>query len=235
LSCIGRLQAGGRNIQFEKHKHEQAHQLEAIKTELSLVARLRGSAEERRAEVAARVLIACLQFLDRLRANTVPGYFGEPGLEAFQKEVNARWQASREVIAEFSKHWVLAETYLSPEVSDLFERSWRLWGEIQIDQGMHFDVNSQGGPKDRTFWNAGFGDSVREKVAVLRDEVKALLRPVAQLEQHSSSPSASGLPNKIGRPTPGTGLPNYYSTPKPSRYFFDVLWSRRGRPGDGIT
>ncbi len=202
-------------LQMEKFKREQAQQLEAIKADLSLVVRLRGSAEEKRAEIAATILISCLQFLDFLRAVTVPARFGrsqEPGNEGFLKEINSRWQAAHESHVEFSKSWVLAETYLPAEAGDLMERIWKLRGEIQIDQDMHFDMAAQGGPRDRQFWEGGFGESVRLKVAALRDEAKALLRPIAQLEAQPLSIAKNGgtppggaiaaaLPNKALNPT----------------------------------
>lgn len=188
-------------FQFERHKRGQAQQLEAIKADLSLVTRLRGSAEERRSEAAAKVLISCLQLLDFLRSVTSPGYSSKPGSETFEKEIGARWSAGQESMSEFTKHWVLAETYLAFEVCDLLERISKLRCDIQTAQSMLFGASLQGGPVDKTDLKAGFGDETRKMVAALRDEAKAILRPVAQI-------GLSGVP---------CGLPNSPSEPDRSR------------------
>jgi hypothetical protein len=183
-------------LQVEKFKREQAQQLEAIKADLSLVTRLRGSAEEKRAAVAAEILISSLQFLDFLRSVTKPTWVGpaESGQDGFIKEINSRWQAAHEIQLAFSKAWTLSETYLPPEVGDLMERIWKMRTEIHVSQSMHFDMAAQGGPRDMQFWERGFGESVRSNVSVLRDEAKGLLRPIAQLELGPQATAGRSVP-----------------------------------------
>ena len=174
-------------LQLEKFKREQNQQLEAIKADLTLMVRLRGSAEEKRAEVAARVLLSCLQYLDFLRVVTSPFRFGgEPGQDGFKKDVEARWRGAAETELDYSKSWALAETYLPAEIAGLMERIWKLRAEIWANQSTHFDLVAQGG-HDSTFYQGGFGSSTVAEIVGLRDEAKVLLRATAQLE---------ALPNK---------------------------------------
>lgn len=182
-------------LQLERFKREQSEQLEAVKANLSLVVRLRSTGEEKRSEVAAQVLISCLQFLDFLHAVTSPAHFGssqEPGNQGFKKEIYARWQGAHDLIMEYSKCWALAEAYLPSEAGDLMDRIWKQRSDIWANQSTHFDVVAQGG-RSGPLYEGGFGETARSRVTALRGEAKTLLRPIAQLATLPSATRPDGF------------------------------------------
>jgi hypothetical protein len=166
---------------MEKLKREQNEKLESIKADLALVTRLRGSSEEKRAEAAAQVLTSCLRYLDFLRVVTSPIRFGgEPGDGGFRRHTDSLWTGSQDLQSEFEKSWILSETYLPHEAAELMEKIWKRRSEIWASQSTHFDLVAQGG-RDPKIYAGGFGHELGPEMEHLRDEAKALFRPIAQL------------------------------------------------------
>jgi hypothetical protein len=173
------------SFQLERFKGEQAQKLEPVKSQLALLVRLQAGVHEKRAEIAARVLVACLDFLDMLAYITSPMHIGESDdqspADSFAAVIDQRWKEGNPSQIEFNKCRALADTYLPAEAAELMTRIWELRAEIWANQSTHFAMVGQG-PGGREFWRNGFGSVPASKAAALKDDAKALLRPIVQQE-----------------------------------------------------
>jgi hypothetical protein len=156
-----------------------AKDLEGMKADLGHLSRLRTTAEEKHAEIAADVLFTGLEYIGVLVHLTTMTPLApvqrDLALEAQrEEEMNVRWiEAARPYDEKFHKAWRLVESYLPEEVHELFERVWNLKCEIRAEQVSH------AGGGGREAFRAGFGAAPEGRLVELRAEMKSLLRPLA--------------------------------------------------------
>jgi hypothetical protein len=140
----------------------------------------------KQAEVAGEVLATTLRFLSDVKANTsmairttdAAGEAGQAEHERFALAIESRWTQLRPTHDRFMEAWAKAETYLSDEVNKVLERISDEQRSIWSAQ-----VTSIGLPRGsaREIWADGFGSAPQTRLDELRDEVRKLLRPIAQL------------------------------------------------------
>jgi hypothetical protein len=182
-------------LQLEKFKREQSAQLEAIKADLSVVAKLRSTAEERKAQVAGEVLVGALRYLDALSAVVSLGMWAAPAdAERDSKmtaEYEARWKFAEPFAEEFRRAWVAAEVFLPEDAADLMEALWKEKAEIQANQMTAIAMAGQRGPGfDPSFHKRGYGQVPKGALDDLRARFKGTLRPLAQLQGAASRAAA---------------------------------------------
>jgi hypothetical protein len=166
---------------------EVAERTEHLKSQLAVLTQLSTSSQQKRAEIAAEVLVTLLRMLDALHDVTSlvafvheedpPG--GSPVREKAMSDVIAQAATLGPYDTEFRKAWLLAETLLPDEVTELFDRTNRLKGDILVAQYAH--AKYAGTDYAVAVFGSGYGAEPRKRIAELRDNAKAILRPIAQL------------------------------------------------------
>jgi len=191
---------------FERLRADQAKELEALKSELSVIARLQAQAVERRAGIAAQVLISTLRYLDALKAATSVAFQAQtqPGgseSDVLRADFNARWEGIQEREADFTDALVLAEVHLPEGVNGILAEVWTLRREIRANQSTHVAmlVNSKGGYHDSRFFEKSFGSEPQKKIDQLRDASRTKLRALVSLQLEQVAELASA-PVEIAQP-----------------------------------
>lgn len=182
-------------LQLEKFRREQNTQLEAIKADLNVVAKLRGTAEEKKAQVAGEVLVGALRYLDALSAVVSAGIWAAPTStereSTLAAEYEARWKFAEPFAEEFRRAWVAAEVFLPEQAADLMEALWKEKAEIQANQMTAIAMaNQRGAGFDPSFHKRGFGQVPKNALDGLRAKFKVTLRPLAQLQAATSTPAS---------------------------------------------
>ena len=185
-------------------------QLERFKADLSVTSRLEAQSVERRATIAAQVLVCTLRYLDALRSSTTPGaqVATQPSATpaAFLKaEFEARWAVLREYEKQFGDACVQAEVYLSDGVSGFLEEIADYGNELYANQITHLTMLHNGGGHDQTYFENSIGRRPRARIKELRDGALANLRPLIKLGRASRGECAE-LPNMALNAT-GAGAP----------------------------
>ena len=176
----------------EAERADAAYKLEIAKTALGNVAR----ADERRAEVAAEALGATLRFLDALKwtasarldprrgAANVDGAIVDGAIEEEIEEHGRILKRLERYERKFHLAWERAQIYLPEHVAEALEQAVDLKLEIMVMQ-IAYNVTVASGDVKPNFFEemrrAAFGDEPQGKIAALRAELKALLRPMASL------------------------------------------------------
>mgnify|MGYP000198939924 CR=1 FL=1 len=166
---------------------DNARALESLKADLSVSSRLRSTALEKRAPVAAEVLVATLDLLDgidlatsvfRIHTDPTPELGDNNRQNDRRLLVEARRKMLMPLYEDFGRKCVLAEVYLPDAVNDVLSEIKKLKWSIEVDQEMHAETMLH----DRLeFYEKGFGEIPKKQVAALRLKAKSELRPLAQL------------------------------------------------------
>jgi hypothetical protein len=174
-----------------------AKELEALRAEIGTGAK----ATEKRAAVAADVLLACLDVVDGMEAvASVAGIVADPEKEIAEdlrdwhrRKATARWDWLKQYDERFDRAYVMAQVYLPDNVCDALERLRKLKWSIHVDQLGHAELVHYGGRQDaQKFFSGGFGAEPTKQIRVLRDELKILLRPLAQMATKKEAAPAGG-------------------------------------------
>jgi hypothetical protein len=165
-----------------------AQAIEHLKAQLAKLTQLSTSGEQRRAEVAAEVLVGVLRMLDALDGATSQGVFAKRVDDAPAArhqwawlEADAREASVRPLDDEFRRAWHLAEVFLPEDVRDLFDRINKLKGEILGAHRTYALVLEQAPQHAVEVFRQGYGTEPSKKVGEVRARAKELLRPIAQL------------------------------------------------------
>jgi hypothetical protein len=175
--------------ELENVKAELTSQLEGVKVELATFSRLRTTAEEKRAQVAAEALVSVIRIIGLLRSVCAVYLSFEAhdvdasAVDLITRDRQERWNAVREFEPKFVEAWTLAQVYLPESTNGLLERIWFLRREIDAAQTRwEWTVAEK---MDARFVSTneeqGFGDIPEAKLDAALAEAKTLLRPVAQL------------------------------------------------------
>ena len=176
----------GEDVQrrLDADRAEAARGLEAVRAELALVGRLRTTREEKWSDVAAEVLLASLDLMDAVRTATNQIVLeGDPDREAGEdnkdwlaRQHAVRWAKVNKVYRRFMRQYARAEVYLPDECTEILSRARKLKRSIEVDQQMFCIFH--GGDQ---FFRKGWGSRPEKEAEAMRAEVKAVLRPYAQL------------------------------------------------------
>jgi hypothetical protein len=186
---VGALVVAFMNSRFQRD-------LEHLKADLAKLTDLTTSSEQKRAEVAAEVLVAALRMLDALDRAAGLGSFetervGDDDPDARRKwmrlQVEARDASVRIFDEEFRRAWHLAEVFLPEAAPELLYEITRLKGEILAGQQMHAMALDQSPQHAVQFHKQGYGLEPSQKIGDLRKRAKDFLRPIAQLAGKSKS------------------------------------------------
>jgi hypothetical protein len=152
----------------------------------------------KRAEVAGEVLVSSLRFLTGLQQIASPWITGEGppdaepeptserdrskrDAEALGHILSNRWEQFSATSTAFVDAWERAEVYLPENVIALLEEVWKARASIHSNQHMHVMMGRQGHADRYDFFEAGFGTDIRKSLDDLRNRVKGILRPLAQM------------------------------------------------------
>jgi hypothetical protein len=172
----------------DQQRAEHAAALEQVRVDLARYTQLSTSGEQKRAEVAAEVLVGVLRMLDALDGATFGGIFAKRVDDApvarhqwAWLEADAREASVRPLDDEFRRAWHLAEVFLPEDVRDLFDRINKLKGEILGAHRTYALVLEQAPQHAVEVFKQGYGTEPSKKVGEVRAKAKELLRPIAQL------------------------------------------------------
>jgi hypothetical protein len=165
--------------QLEDFRGKSSADLESIKASLTVAARLRTAAEEKRAQVAGEVLVACLKFLDALESAVTLAAIGDapPGAPAevqIERTVAARRDIVEAEAKQFAAAWILAETHLPDAVTSQVEQIWKQWLEIHAVQMTW--LASLGTPDSTQYYLRAIGPHPERNLAATRTATKDCLR-----------------------------------------------------------
>jgi hypothetical protein len=175
----------------DQQRAEHSAALEQVKADLGKLTELSTSSERKRADVAAEVLVAVLRMLDALEGATSLGMFTQPsGVDRSDRaarqraatlEVEAREASVKPYAEEFRRAWHMAHVFLPDDVLEVMSRINTLRREILANQQSHAFFVDDPSSGSHQFYLQGYGDQPQKKLAALRDQANALLRPIAQL------------------------------------------------------
>lgn len=145
-----------------------------------------------RAEVAAEALIATIRFVEQLRVTCtlMPGLSNPAALDREKMKglgadlrpmVRAEWQDFNETVGRaFIEAWRKSQVYLDEDAHDALAKLWSkkmtMWA-AQTSVAVSWSL----GDPDANFFAQGFGQSLGDELAQLEREVRAVLKPIAQL------------------------------------------------------
>jgi hypothetical protein len=197
----------GEDVQrrLDVDRAEAGRALEAVRAELALVGRLRTTREEKRSDVAAEVLLATLDLMDAVRTATNQIVLegdpdreeGEDNKDWLARQHAVRWARVNKVYRRFMRQYARAEVYLPDEGTQILSRARKLKRSIEVNQQMFCIFH--GGDQ---FFSTGWGSKPQKEAEAMRAEVKAALRPHAQLA--GGEPVAPAIAARLapdGKPT----------------------------------
>lgn len=171
---------------LEMDRASAAKDLEVARADIAAKAK----AAEKRATVAADALLASLELLDGMEAAaSVARIIGDPdeepdedARERARRKVAARWEWLRQYDDQFDRAYKLAQVYLPDAVHDALERVRKLKWSTHVDRLTHAETIAMEHRRDaEKFFEGGYGKVPEKQISDLRDELKGLLRPLAQL------------------------------------------------------
>lgn len=197
VSVVTTLVNNRHQRRLAKENASTARELEALRADIGAGTK----AAEKRATVAADVLLACLDLVEGMEAvASVAGIVADPEKEEgedlrdwHRRKATARWDWLKQYDERFERVYVMAQVYLPESVCDALERLRKLKWTIHVDQLGHAELVHYGGRTDaQKFFSGGFGTEPTNQIRALRDELKSLLRPLAQLTSRAQDTCRSG-------------------------------------------
>jgi hypothetical protein len=166
-------------VELEAQRTAALHAIEGVKAELSVMTKLKTGAEEKRAQVAAEVLVATLRFLYALEGAVTLAALGDapPGSRPevqVSRSVDMRRKVVDAATEQLTSAWILAEVHLPDDVNQLLDSVWKLWADIHAAQATW--AAAAGTTEAGEYYRRSVGPDPEKRINEMRSTVKTRLR-----------------------------------------------------------